>query len=196
VRGRTAAIAVAVLLAGCPKDEAKVDESDPLIQKLKAEQERLKKEPPRALPPPAEAQLTKAVVEGAPPVALTPATTVAVHTHSTNIAVKALSTSQQVKGARATVSTSDTFLKVTLSAMATEAVEIPVSQATVVSGDHSYGIARDAQKLGQGSPLGVTVVPSDDQELVLFFELPPDAVKKGLKLVLPVKDGAVELALQ
>jgi hypothetical protein len=197
VKLRAGAIALCVALAGCVKDQPIApDESDPLIQKLKAEQERLQRPPPRQLPPPAEAQLAQAVVDAAPPKALTPVSTVAVHSHSANFALKAMEQSQQVKGARAAVSTPDAFLKVTLSVMALEPIELPVAQATVTSGDHSYNLARDAQKLGQGSALGVTVSPGDDVTLVLFFELPQDAVRKGLKLVMPVKDGAVELALQ
>ena len=38
------ALLLGLLLCGCPKDEPSIDETDPLIRKLKAEQERLNKE--------------------------------------------------------------------------------------------------------------------------------------------------------
>mgnify|MGYP005605737419 CR=1 FL=1 len=63
-------------------------------------------------------------------------------------------------------------------------------------GTERAAIAMDVQRLAQGSPLETAIEPGVDQDLVVYFEAPPSMIGPGLKIILPVGEKAVELALQ
>ncbi len=197
-----AAAALALALFGCPKDEPGFDENDPLIKKLKAEQQRLEREgPPRAPPAPRNREpepdpLAEAAARGDAPTPLTVPAAPPVAAGGATLSVKAAETSHTVKGAKMALSSADLFVRVTLTATAARPETLDLASATLALGEERFGIARDAQKLGQGSPLLARLEPGVSQSLVLYFEAPPAAVKKGLKLILSSGGSAVELPLQ
>jgi len=198
---RAALLLLAAVLVGCPDKREAVDDSDPLIRKMKAEQERLAKGgapggPPAARPAPADTPLAE-VVQRPPdvavplPVAATPVTVGPV-----TLTPRRLEVAQTVEGPKVKLSTADRFLRVVVIASTTKEETFDLSQATVTWGESTAPLARDVQRVGQGSPLAATLAPAVPQDLVMYFEVPPVALAPGLTLVLPSSGGTLKLALQ
>lgn len=190
------ALALALATAGCPKDDAPPGgEGDRTIRKLKEEQARLDAEAKRSARKAAEPDpLAEAAVAQAPPTTLPLPPAGPVQLAGATVALKQLETMQSVRGAKAALSTADRFVRVTVSAEAPTEVRLELAGAALRSGEQRYPVARDVQRLG-GTPLSLAVGPTP-QDVVIFFEAPPDAIKKGLTLVLPAATGEVEVPLQ
>jgi len=202
LRGEGILVALALLaatLTGCPKDEPKFDDTDPLIKKLKAEQQRLGQGAPPGGPPQVAPQpnpLAAAAVDSEGPETREPVSTAAVHADNLSVSVATLEAMHNVRSPKLSISTADLFVKVSLSATASVPTTLDLAKAELVNGDDRFEVARDAQKLGQGSPLSAPLEPGITQTLVVYFEAPRGALKKGLKLILPSPQGAVELPLR
>lgn len=190
-----------LLLAGCPKDEPPAfDPNDRTLQKLKAEQDRLSRggqasAPPRATDTPPNPLAEAAAAQGRPEPLEVPAGTSA-KVGALTLSVKRAEVSQTVAGGKVSLSTADRFVRVTLTAVTGKRETLELADAKLVNGAEEAGLARDVQKLGQGSPLSATVEPGVTQDLVLFFEAPPAMIKKGLKIILRSGESTVELPLQ
>lgn len=195
---RSLLLVVPLLLAGCPEKRSSVDENDPLIRKLKAEQERLDKGgapggPPGASPikepPPPLAD----IVQQPPDVPVNVAVKSApVTAGDVTLTPKRLETAQIVAGPKVKLSTADRFVKLVVSVSTTKETSFDLAKATLVKGSETFELARDVQRVGQGSPLASTISAGVSQDLVLFFEVPPASLSEGLKLVLPAGSTTVE----
>ena len=73
-------------------------------------------------------------------------------------------------GGKVSLATTDRFLKVTLEATSKQAVELDLSGATLVNGDKTVKLARDAQRAARGSQLVTSLGKEAPRELVLFFD--------------------------
>ena len=199
---RGALLLAVALVLGCPDRRApQVDENDPLIRKLKAEQERLAqggapggppgtsplKEPPHPLadvaqqppdmPVPVPVRMEPTVMEG------------------TSVTPRRMETAQSIGGAKVKLSTTDRFVRLVVSVTTSKETTFDLAKATLSRGSDVYELARDVQRVGQGSPLATSIAPGVAQDLVLYFELPPSAVSSPLKLLLPTGGSTVEVAV-
>jgi hypothetical protein len=198
--GRALVVAAVLGLCGCPEKKA-IDESDPLIRKLKAEQERLDKGglpggPPGANPVKNPAEPLAELTQQPPdmPVNVT-IKTASVSAGDVTITPKRLETAQIVAGPKVKLSTTDRFLRLVVSAATAKETSFDLAKATLRRGGDSFELARDVQRVGQGSPLASTISAGVAQDLVLYFEVPPASVGPGLTLVLPAASGGVEVPL-
>ncbi|MDX2012775.1 MAG: hypothetical protein SFW67_21425 [Myxococcaceae bacterium] len=195
---RHALLVSVLVLAGCPEKRA-VDESDPLIQKLKAEQERLAK---GGAPggPPGSAGSPNPLAELAQQVPDTPVAVSVKETPTTVGAVtvtpRRMETAQIISGNKVKLTTTDRFVRLVVAVSTTKDEALDLSKATLTHGSDVYGVARDVQRVGQGSPLGASLGAGVSQDLVLYFEVPASAVGTGLSLVLPVSGGTLTAPLQ
>ncbi|MBL8920964.1 MAG: hypothetical protein JNJ54_19025 [Myxococcaceae bacterium] len=191
-----ALLAVMVVgLCGCPEKKA-IDESDPLIRKLKAEQDRLDKGglpggPPGVTPPKPSADPLAELTQQPPdmPVNVT-IKTAPVSAGEVTITPKRLETAQIVAGPKVKLSTTDRFLRLVITVSSAKDASFDLAKANLRRGGDTFELARDVQRVGQGSPLASTIAAGVPQDLVLYFELPPASLGPGLTLVLP---GPVEL---
>lgn len=187
--------AAAALLMACPAEKA-----DRTLEKLAAERERLAQGGAPAGPPtraPEPNPLAEVVARNEPPrsLALPPATPVAVG--DVTLSLTRAEVMQTLAAGRSTVSTAERFVKVELSASAPRPAPLSLRDATLAWADDSAPLAMDAQRLGHGSPLDLTVQPGEAQPVVLFFEVPPEALAPGARIVLPAGEKkTVELPLQ
>lgn len=198
--GRALVVAAVLGLCGCPEKKS-IDESDPLIRKLRAEQERLDKGGLPGGPPganqaknPAEplAELTQQPPDM--PVNVTIKSS-SVTVGDVTVTPKRLETAQIVAGPRVKLSTTDRFLRLVVSAATAKETSFDLAKATLKRGADAWELARDVQRVGQGSPLASTLTSGVPQDLVLYFELPPASVGPGLTLVLPATSGSIEVPL-
>lgn len=179
----------ALTLFGCPsKDEPKFDENDRAIAQLKAEKERLAHGgAPPAVPRPAvphtpENDLAEAAAQPKAPQRLKVLEAQGAFGELT-LTVKSAESSQNVKGTKTSLSTADRFVKVVLSAHAKARETIELGSVMLVREGEQAALARDVQRVGQGSPLGEIVIDANgDQELVMFFEAPASIVGPGMML--------------
>ncbi len=179
-----------LVLSACQKQPS-IDENDPLLHKLQAEQARLV-QPPR----PSEAEtLAKAATADEAPTVLAAPSTGQMHFGEVLFKVKRLERSHTVKGEKLSLTTAEAFLKLTLTGDATKPAVFDFSSTTLEFESNVYGIDAAAQRVGHGSPL-TAQVGTEPHDYVLFFELPQSAVRAGLKLVLRSADAKSELALQ
>lgn len=190
-------LVVPLLLAGCPDKKSSVDENDPLIRKLKAEQERLDKGGAPGGPALKEqAQPLADIAQQPPDVPVNVAVKSApVTVGDVTLTPKRLETAQIVAGPKVKLSTADRFVKLVVSVSTTKDTSFDLAKATLVKGSETFELARDVQRVGQGSPLASTIGPGVTQDLVLFFELPVAALGAGLKLVLPTGVTPIEAGL-
>ncbi|MER2564041.1 MAG: hypothetical protein ABTQ32_25150 [Myxococcaceae bacterium] len=196
-----ALVLVPLLLAGCPEKKSSVDENDPLIQKLKAEQARLDKGgapggPPGASPMKEPPQPLADIVQQPPdvPVNVT-VKSAAVTVGDVTLTPKRLETAQIVAGPKVKLSTAERFVKLVVTISTTKDTSFDLAKATLVKGAETFELARDVQRVGQGSPLASTISAGVSQDLVLFFEVPPASLAEGLKLVLPAQAAPIEVTL-
>lgn len=191
-------LAVPLLLAACPEKKASVDENDPLIQKLKAEQARLDKGgapggPPGASPMKEPPQPLADIAQQPPDVPVNVTVKSApVTVGDVTLTPKRLETAQIVAGPKVKLSTADRFVKLVVSVSTTKDTSFDLAKATLVRGAETFELARDVQRVGQGSPLASTISAGVSQDLVLFFEVPPSSLAAGLKLVLPAGPASIE----
>lgn len=191
-------LVVPLLLAACPEKKASVDENDPLIQKLKAEQARLDKGgapggPPGASPMKEPPQPLADIAQQPPDVPVNVTVKSApVTVGDVTLTPKRLETAQIVAGPKVKLSTADRFVKLVVSVSTTKDTSFDLAKATLVRGAETFELARDVQRVGQGSPLASTISAGVSQDLVLFFEVPPSSLAAGLKLVLPAGPASIE----
>lgn len=194
---RLRALAVGLLLCGCPKKDDAPPEFDPndrLLQRMKAEQERLAKAgPPRLREPD---PLAAIVASPSRPESLGIPSGVAADLGPLSLSLAGVEQSQTVGGDRVSLATTDRFLKVTLEATAKKELELDLSGATLAFGERSVPLARDAQRAARGSPLVTKFGAGEHQRLILYFEAPAEMIRKGLKIILTTPESRVELALQ
>lgn len=185
---RAALLGLSVLALACPEKRAPIDEGDPLIQKLKAEQERLAKGgapggPPGANvlkePPPALAEVAQLPPDMPVPILVSDAS---VTQDGVTVTPRRLESAQVISGAKVKLSTTERFVRLVVSVATTKETSFDLSKATLVRGQEVFELARDVQRVGQGSPLAATIAPGVAQDLVLHFEVPPAALAKGLSL--------------
>jgi len=189
----------ALLLAGCPKEESAPPMDDRLLEKLKAEQERLAQGgqpggPPRAAQ--ADDALARAVTNDAAPRELSlPAQASITHAGVTVSAVSARAM-QKVFAGKVALSTGDTFLELVLEVQA-EAAGTPVdfTAAKLALGPDSWEVAGDVQRSTKAGPLKIAA-GSAPTRVTVYFEPETRALSKGLTLVLPFGQDTVELPLQ
>jgi len=182
-----------VWLTACPaqKQAAAINENDPLVRKLQAEQARLS----QPAPPSQADLLAKAAIADEQPTVLPAPSTGQMHFGDVLFKVKRLEQSHTVKGEQLSLTTAEAFLKLTLTAEASRSQGFDLSGTTLEMGAEVHAIDSTAQRVGHGSDLVATVGP-EPRDLVLYFELPAASVKPGLKLLLRSADATAELALQ
>jgi hypothetical protein len=202
VRALAAFTAVAALaLLGCPEEKPAFDpSSDRTLKKLQEEQERLAKGgtpggPPGARPPPVD-PLAEAAAAQEPPRALDLPPNPIAKVGPLSLELRRVEVMQTLRTPRAAVSTADRFVRVFFTASTTRRAPLSLSQTQLVRGSDKAPVALDVQRLGQGSPLETAIEPGVQQDLVLFFEVPPAMIGPGLKIVLPEGEKAIELPLQ
>ncbi len=189
--------ALAPLLLACPRGDAPAAD-DRTLRLLQQEKDRLAAgtSQPGGPPMSADRALADAVAQPQPARELVLPEGAALQVGSTRLTVKALVSQQAVSSAKLTLTTPETFLKVTLSAETSVPARLDMSQAQVITRAGRHGVARDAQRVGGGSPLAFTLTPGPAQPVVLYFEVPPVEVGPGLTLALIIDGGTVEARLQ
>ncbi len=186
-----------LLCCGCPRrdEPPEFDPNDRLLQKMKAEQERLANAPPRMQqqePDP----LAEILARPSKPENLGIPAGVAADLGPLSLSLVEVQQSQTVGSSKVSLSTTERFLKVTLEAAAKKAVDLDLSGATLALADQSVKIARDAQRAAKGSDLVVSFAQGDQKHLILYFEAPDEMIRKGLKIILTTPESRVELPLQ
>ena len=197
---RGALLLVAAVLVGCPDRRApQVDENDPLILKLKAEQERLAQGGapggPRGASPLKESPPPLADVAQLPPDMPVPVPVKAEPAvlEGTSVTPRRMETAQIIGGTKVKLSTTDRFVRLVVSVTTSKETTFDLAKATLEKGSDVYELARDVQRVGQGSPLATSIAPGVAQDLVLYFELPPAAISSPLKLKLPASGATLEV---
>ncbi len=192
-------LVVALLCSACPKDEPTYDPNDRTIAKLKAEQERLARGGTPSGPPAPVAKdepnpLAEVAAAQRPPVPLKVLESTGT-LQDVTITVTSAEMSQTVAGPKTSLSTADRFLRVAFSATAKKDSTLELSTVTLVNGAQSAGVARDVQRVGQGSSLSTTALKAGEPvNLVLYFEAPAPLLNPGLAMV--VTQGEAKLSLQ
>ena len=197
MKGQALAVGL-LLLCGCPKKDEppEFDPNDRLLQKMKAEQERLAQAGPPRMKEPEPDPLAAIAASPSKPETLGIPAGVEADLGPLSLVLTEVQQSQTVGGERVSLSTTDRFLKVTLEATAKQAVELDLSGATLALDARSVPLARDAQRAARGSPLVTKFSAGQQQPLILFFEAPPEMIRKGLKIILTTPESRVELPLQ
>jgi hypothetical protein len=107
-----------------------------------------------------------------------------------------METAQIIAGTKVKLSTTERFVRLVVAVSTTKDETLDLAKASLVKGNDVYALARDVQRVGQGSPLAAAVGAGVTQDLVLYFEIPPSALGAGLSLVLPVTGGTLTAPLQ
>lgn len=187
-------LVLGLLLCGCPKNEApEFDPNDRLLQKMKQEQERLAKLPPRM---PEPDPLADIIARPTKPEKLFIPAGVAADLGPISLSLVEVQQSQTVGGGKVSLSTTERFLRVTLEATSKKELDLDLSGATLVFGEHTFHLARDAQRAARGSDLVTKFSVGSQLTLVLFFEVPDEMIGKGLRIILTTPESRVELPLQ
>ena len=187
-------LALALVLSGCPKEEAP-SQDDRLLKKLQAEKDRLAKngeEPARPLAPAVAPEPNPLAARAAMPdkpktVPITGSPDFIVGKAACR--VSSVETSHHVAGEKLSLTTDDYFVKVTLTGQVADGGQLDLSAAKLVSGGADYPLAKDAQRLAGTRELSRTVAPDEKVEVILYFEAPLSAIAPGLKLVVAGGDG-------
>lgn len=191
-------LCVAVLLAACTKqrDEPEFDPNDRALQKLLAEKERLAKE--HAAPPQPDAPNPLAQIAAAPsrPESLGIPTGVAGELGGVKLTLTEVKQAQTLGNGKVSLSTEERFLQVFLDATTPKPVTLDLSGAELQLDEQHFALARDVQRVAGGSALSLPLDAEKTQPIVLLFEVPSDAIRKGLKIVLTQQQSRVELPLQ
>jgi hypothetical protein len=113
------------------------------------------------------------------------------------ITVTAAEMSQTVAGPKTSVSTEDRFLRVAFTATAKKDSTLELSTVKLVNGAQEAEVARDVQRVGQGSSLSTTALKANEPvNLVLYFEAPPTLLNPGRAMVLTQGEAKLSLQLQ
>ncbi|WP_223636896.1 hypothetical protein [Corallococcus sp. EGB] len=209
-------LTAALLLGGCTK-ETSTPEGGPeadarTLEKLRAEADRVKQggAPARRPVPPPEpeesklAGLAAGMGDHGPRKLRLPEHNDTVHVDTVAMKVTGLEASHSVKGGSSKVglglTTEDLFLRVELITQNVGGMPAPLTldgaKLTDAKGQ-TYPLARDAQAVAGTKPLPSTWAPEQRTEVVLFFEVPPDAVQDdGLALVVRGSGGDVRIPLR
>jgi hypothetical protein len=191
-------LAGALCLCACPEDQPKAD--DRLIEKLKAEQERLAKSghavtgPPTA---PAPNPLAVAVEKNEAPRDLPLPGEVSASSGKDGAVVQltGLTRSRTLKGEHMALTSDATFLAVKLELTpghTATTFDLPAA-ALQPAGGEEIGVARDAQAV-MGQRLARLAL-SNAQAITLYFDVPEGALKPGLKLKIPASPEPVMMGL-
>ncbi len=194
---KSLAIALGLLaLAGCKKDESVGD--DRLIAKLKAEKDRLGPQGAPLAPaqqPQGNPLVEQLAADDRPRVLQSPQNST-VQVGNATLRIQSLETSKSVKGDRVGLTSSETFLKVALSVVSSKEEPLGFRGASLSNGTDTWPLASDVQRVA-GTRGETLAIGAEKKDLVLYFELPPEQVKAGLKLVWPGPTGTPsELLLQ
>lgn len=193
-------VLVALPLAGCPSNTPAGDPgTDHTIAKLKQEQARLAREGQPAPTPrgaPKADPLAEAVAAPSQPEDLTLPASAPTKLGDATVKLTGLRRSQAVAGAKVTLTTADAFVRVELSVLAGKGQTVSLNDATLHKGAQTFELATDAMRVGGGSPTRFELVPGEERSVVLYFELPREAVGPGLALTLPSAGPPVEVPLQ
>ncbi len=187
----------AVVLLGCPDKSDRPPGDERLLAKLKAEKDREAKDgptvPPTAVEPlPRDEQvnpLAEFAAKGTQKRQLALPASALLQAGKATLRLTALEAMHSV-GQGITVTTDDWFVMVTFSATSGEPTEIDLTTAHLERDGKQFPHARDAQAAGK-RPAKATV--HGDTALTAWFEVPADALDKGLTFV--TADGA-KLELQ
>lgn len=212
-----ALLTAALLLGGCTK-ETSTPEGGPeadarTLEKLRAEADRVRQggaPAMRPVPPPREpeesklAGLAASMGDTGPRKLRLPERNDTVHVDTVAMKLTGLEASHSVKGASGKMglglTTEDLFLRVELITQNVGGMPAPLTldgaRLTDAKGQ-TYPLARDAQAVAGTRPLPTTWAPEQRTEVVLFFEVPPDAVQDdGLALVVRGSGGDVRIPLR
>ncbi len=130
-----------------------------------------------------------------------PASNATVHVDALAVKLTGLESSHSAKGSgKVSLTTEELFLSVRLVAQNVGAapLTLDLDGAKVVgAGGQQYPLARDAQVVAGTRPLRRTWAPEERADVVLLFELPPEALREdGLHLVLQGSGGDVRIPLR
>ncbi len=202
---KRAAVVAALIFSACPKP-AEPPQEDRLLAKLKAEQERERREGAHpGVPMPdfhnpnfntGEDPLAKVAAE--PPVAVNELKLpekIDFQAGTLNVRLNGASTSQSLAGTKVRLSTNEQFLRIDLKLRAAETMDFDFSAAAVKAGDEVFPLARDAQRIVGTRNLARSINGGESVETVLMFELPDAALAKGVTLQLPLSPP-LEVPLQ
>lgn len=209
-------LTAALLLGGCTKEASTSEpgqEADArTLQKLRAEADRVKqggaasapREPARE---PEESRLAGLAAgigtEGTRKLRL-PERNDTVHVDTVAMKVTGLEASHSVKGGSGKMglglTTEELFLRVELITqnVGPAPASLSLDGAKVMDAKgQAYPLARDAQAVAGTKPLPTVWAPEQRMELVLLFEVPPEAVQDdGLELVVKGSGGDVRIPLR
>ncbi|RKG95273.1 hypothetical protein [Corallococcus carmarthensis] len=210
-------LTAALLLGGCSKEASTPEEGQEAeartLQKLRAEADRVKQGGTAATrPQPAQrepeesklAGLAAGMGDNGPRKLRLPERNDTVHVDTVAMKVTGLEASHSVKGGSGKVglglTTEELFLRVELITQNVGGMPAPLTldgaKVTDAKGQ-TYPLARDAQAVAGTKPLPTTWAPAQRTELVLLFEVPPDAVQDdGLALVVRGSGGDVRIPLR
>ncbi|MCP3101069.1 hypothetical protein LZ198_19520 [Myxococcus sp. K15C18031901] len=206
-------LAAALLVGGCTKDEASPgamgNADERTLQKLRQEVDRVNQggrataapEPVRAAPNAQLAGLAAAQTDMAPQKLNLPEPNDTVHVDTVAMKLTGLEASHSVKGSgKLSMTTEDQFLRVQLVTqnVGEKPASLDLDEAKVVDAKGTaYGVARDVQVLAGTRPLRRTWGPDERTDMVLLFELPPQALREStLGLVIPGTGGEVRIPLR
>nr|WP_216618629.1 hypothetical protein [Corallococcus carmarthensis] len=210
-------LTAALLLGGCSKEASTPEEGQEAeartLQKLRAEADRVKQGGAAAArPQPAQRETEESKLAGlaagmgdnGPRKLRLPERNDTVHVDTVAMKVTGLEASHSVKGGSGKVglglTTEELFLRVELITQNVGGMPAPLTldgaKVTDAKGQ-TYPLARDAQAVAGTKPLPTTWAPAQRTELVLLFEVPPDAVQDdGLALVVRGSGGDVRIPLR
>lgn len=187
--------AAGLALAGCPKADEQPPADDRLLQKLQAEKDRLQKNGevpklPVAAPIAAEPNplAQRAAMPDAPKVLPVPGNP-DFACGKAACRVSSVETAHSVATDKTTLTSDDYFVKVIVTAQLAAGGPVDLSSATLVNGEQTFAIARDAQSLAGTRELNRTAKPGEKLEATLYFEAPKAAIGPGLKLKVAGGDG-------
>ncbi|GMU09687.1 hypothetical protein [Corallococcus caeni] len=210
-------LTAALLFGGCTKETSTPEEGQEAeartLQKLRAEADRVKQggavttrpQPPQREPEESKlAGLAAGMGDSGPRKLRLPERNDTVHVDTVAFKVTGLEASHSVKGGSGKVglglTTEDLFLRVELITQNVGGMPAPLTldgaKLTDAKGQ-TYPLARDAQAVAGTKPLPTTWAPEQRTEVVLLFEVPPDAVQDdGLALVVQGSGGDVRIPLR
>ncbi|MCY1042604.1 hypothetical protein OV208_14865 [Corallococcus sp. bb12-1] len=208
-------LTAALLLGGCTQDastpESGQEAASNTLEKLRAEADRVKKGGAASARPRQEpekesrlAGLAAEMGDTGPSKLRLPAPNDTVHVDTVAMKLTGLQSSHSVKGNSGKtglgLTTEDLFLRVELVTQNVGKVPAPLSLDGAWLTDakgQTYALARDAQAVAGTRPLPTTWAPEQRTEVVLMFELPPEAVQdEGLALVVKGAGGDVRIPLR
>jgi hypothetical protein len=199
---RNALVAAALLLTACPdKKPEQATGDDRLLARLKAEKEREQRDGPMVAPTaPAELPkdepvnpLAEFAAKGTQKKELALPGKTLLQVGKTSLRLNALEASHTV-GEKISVTTDEWFVRVSFEATAAEPTAIDLTTAHLELDGKTFGYARDAQAASR-LKAAATAVPGG-APVIVYFETPPEALAKGLTLVVPGEKEEARLELQ